>query len=59
MTESYAEKNADSTSSSPVAPDEIIRDLDVRLSEKEMNDVKGGITFKTVTVEYKPQKPDG
>ena len=56
MTESNAEKNADSTSSSPVAPDETIRDLDVRLSEEEMNDVKGGMTVK---FEYKPQKPDG
>ena len=42
MAESTADKNAESTSSSPVAPDETIKDLDVRVSEKQLNDVKGG-----------------
>lgn len=42
MAESNADKNVESTSSSPVAPDETITDLDVRVSEKQLNDVKGG-----------------
>jgi hypothetical protein len=42
MAESNADKNVESTSSSPVAPDETIKDLDVHVSEKQLNDVKGG-----------------
>ena len=61
MAESHADKNAESTSSSPIAPDDTIKDLDVRLSEEQMNKVKGGITFTYghAQVQYKPQKPDG
>jgi hypothetical protein len=45
MAESNADKNVESTSSSPVEPDETIRDLAVRVSEDELNDVKGGLSF--------------
>ena len=57
MAESHADKKAESTSSSSVAPDETIKDLDVRLSEEQMNTVKGG--QGQVHVEYQPQRPDG
>lgn len=42
MAESNADKNAETTSSPPVASDETIKNLDVRVSDTEMNDVKGG-----------------
>lgn len=56
MAESNADKNAESTSSSPVAPDEIIKDLDVRVSDEETKDVKGGkenITFNFGSIQVK------
>lgn len=64
MTESNADKNAEPTSSSPVAPDEIIKDLDVRVSDEEMNDVKGGkdtIVFEygSLQIQYTQQNANG
>jgi hypothetical protein len=54
MAESNADKNVASTSSSPTTPDETIKDLQPRVSEQEMNAVKGGTESpkETVNIEY-------
>ena len=59
MAESNRDKSAEMASSRPASspassPDELIKDLDIKLSEAEESSVVGGAK---VDLEYKPQKP--